>query len=648
MARPAIIDWSLLRPFPGRAAFAVRLALMCTLVTAVALIYGIPEAAVAAYVVLFMNKQDRTSSITGALALTLAGTVVIGLMFGISQLVLEHAAWRVLAMTALSLVMLWLVSASKLRPVGATLTLVLAFALDLLGSVPAGEVATRGLLYGWLLVGIPGGISVVVNMLLAPAPRELLQASLATQLRTAAAALQGTPGANAQLQTLLQSGLAPCRLWHQKMRTEHTAPSHDVAALGAAIEAVFTLMSAISLASAPGALSVATRRTLKDRLHQMATIFAAGAYPYDIEAISLSLESPDSLGGHVLAAINGALAGFTAGAAAPAPATPATAGTPPAGFLEADAFSNPLHWRYAVKTTGAAMFCYGLYSLMGWPGIHTSMLTCYIVSLGTVGESSEKLSLRLTGCLVGAVLGLAAMLWLIPALTSATAYLSLVFMGALLCAWVAVGSERIAYAGFQMALAFFMCVIQGAGPGFDMVVARDRVIGILLGNVVAYGVATLIWPVGIRQSIESGMDLCMDALERMNQWDTSASARRQLAVRTQITAAAVQVDLERALREPAPLRPSDRWLAEKRSLIARVPGWSALLLAAQFGEGDRAAVSRRLEGLRAHGHVAQRDGSGQNACPANVLAAALLRQMDEPDNFRKDDNPSMERANALV
>jgi multidrug resistance protein MdtO len=39
-------------------------------------------------------------------------------------------------------------------------------------------------------------------------------------------------------------------------------------------------------------------------------------------------------------------------------------------------------------------------------------------------------------------------------------------------AWVAAGSPRVAYAGFQMAFAFFLCVIQGPGPSFDMTIAR--------------------------------------------------------------------------------------------------------------------------------------------------------------------------------
>jgi multidrug resistance protein MdtO len=64
-------------------------------------------------------------------------------------------------------------------------------------------------------------------------------------------------------------------------------------------------------------------------------------------------------------------------------------------------------------------------------------------------------------------------------------------------AWIAVGSPRVAYAGFQIAFAFFLCVIQGSGPSFDMTIARDRAIGILPGNLVVYVLFTNIWPVSV-------------------------------------------------------------------------------------------------------------------------------------------------------
>ncbi len=83
------------------------------------------------------------------------------------------------------------------------------------------------------------------------------------------------------------------------------------------------------------------------------------------------------------------------------------------GFFLPDAFTNPEHVHYALRTTGAALFCYLLYSLLVWPGIHTCFLTVYIVSLGTVAESVEKLTLRIVGCLVGAAAGIAAIVFLV-------------------------------------------------------------------------------------------------------------------------------------------------------------------------------------------------------------------------------------------
>ena len=88
-----------------------------------------------------------------------------------------------------------------------------------------------------------------------------------------------------------------------------------------------------------------------------------------------------------------------------APTDASTAPTAPkrGGFFLSDAGTNPEHIAYALKTTGAAMFCYLLYTLLDWPGIHTCVITCYIVSLGSAGETVQKLRLRLAGCVIGAL-----------------------------------------------------------------------------------------------------------------------------------------------------------------------------------------------------------------------------------------------------
>jgi multidrug resistance protein MdtO len=54
--------------------------------------------------------------------------------------------------------------------------------------------------------------------------------------------------------------------------------------------------------------------------------------------------------------------------------------------------------------------------------------------------------------------------------------------------------RRVAYAGVQIGLAFYLVVLHGTGPTVDMYTARDRIIGILLGNIVIFVIFTTIWP----------------------------------------------------------------------------------------------------------------------------------------------------------
>jgi multidrug resistance protein MdtO len=285
------------------------------------------------------------------------------------------------------------------------------------------------------------------------------------------------------------------------------------------------------------------------------------------------------------------------------PAAPAAApAKQPTGFLLPDATTNPDHLRYAAKTTAAAMFCYLVYSQLDWPGIHTCMITCYIVSLTTLADSVEKLTLRIAGCLLGAALGEAAMVYAVPSFTTVGPLLCIVFVGAFVAAWIAAGRPRIAYAGFQIAFAFFLCVVQDSAPAFDLTVARDRVIGIILGNVVVYLVFTRCWPASVGARIESGIAAALRHLGLMVR-ATDAAARRHLAAQAQAALGAVEEDLELARYEPASVRPAREWLERRRAIAERAADLEPpLLLAAQTHDPSVAGVARRLDRLA--GHVA--------------------------------------------
>ena len=331
-----------------------------------------------------------------------------------------------------------------------------------------------------------------------------------------------------------------------RVHDRHRLRVDDLAALGRAVTSSASVLAIVRfMRETEGALpSESLLHQTAGTLDEMADILAAGGYPVHIE---LAAADPR------LAALSAALARFAEGPDEIAAAAPPAEAR--SGFMLPDAFSNPEHLRYALKTTAAAMFCYLFYSVLDWPGIHTCLITCYIVSLTTLAESVEKLALRIVGCLIGAALGLAVMIFVIPSYTSIAALMVIVFLGALASAWIAAGSPRISYVGFQLAFAFFLCVVQGPAPAFDMVVARDRVIGILIGNLAMFAVATLLWPVSLKPRVEAGIARVIRLLGQSTQATQATqagerSARQLAGAQLRTALAGVRDNLDLALVGP--------------------------------------------------------------------------------------------------
>src|SRR5262252_4220595 len=249
------------------------------------------------------------------------------------------------------------------------------------------------------------------------------------------------------------------------------------------------------------------KRIVESKLIELAEIFEAGGYPVKVEPVNVHEDCSD-LAISAVAFLNSGLIQF--GEVRPAVALKKEAKS---GFFQPDAFTNPVHVQFALKVTGSAMLCYLIYSVLSWPGIHTALITCFIVALTTAGESVEKLTLRIVGCLAGAGLGFFVMLRIIPRTTDIGDLAAIVFVGAFLAAWIATGDKHISYAGFCLGYTYFLCILQCPSPSFDMAVARDRVIGILLGNIVSYFATTRLWPVSVGPRIESGLQKARQKLE---------------------------------------------------------------------------------------------------------------------------------------
>ncbi|MCX4154165.1 MULTISPECIES: FUSC family protein [Paraburkholderia] len=645
LARPGPADiLKLLAPYPGRAAMATRIALICALTAFVTSAYGTPEAAISAYVVFFLNRPDRVLSVILSSALLVLVTLMIGLVTVVAMFALDDPMWRVACITGLSFGLLFVTSASKLRPVGAILAMIVGFALDELGSVPFGEVATRALLYVWLMVAIPVGISIGVNLLIAPSPRKLVGRALAKRLRLAAQSLVEPEATADELSACLREGDAEIGTWLKLSVVDGSSVRDDVGPLRQAVSSTLAILVAADLAvrDSSGRLPASFAAPVAETLENMAQMLEAGGYPIDIELKLPSGAELTPLARIVVEDLHDAITRFavveaqadvdgagktetdartqaqtdaegkvaTAARTEAQPQAQAQAQvkaepTPPpaakgGGFFLPDAFTNPEHVRYALKTTVAAMFCYLLYSQINWPGIHTCFITVYMVSLGTTAETVEKMTLRIAGCLVGALLGIAAIVFVTPVLTSVAGLMTLVLVGAWLSAWIAFGSPRMAYAGFQIALVFFMCVLQGAAPGYDLTVARDRTIGILIGNVVVYLVFTRVWPVTVAARIDTGLAALRQQWERLVALPDAVTRRAQ-AASAMAQCGALEQDIALMHYEPSWVRPEAQWIAERRSALAKLDALEGpMFLLAERRPGDAAIegwIKRAMDGL---------------------------------------------------
>jgi multidrug resistance protein MdtO len=147
-----------------------------------------------------------------------------------------------------------------------------------------------------------------------------------------------------------------------------------------------------------------------------------------------------------------------------------------------DAFSNPEHLLYVLSGTVAAMLCYITYASLAWPGLSTSVTTCVLTALTTVGASRQKQLLRLAGAAIGGALGIGSQVFVLPYIDSITGFTVLFASVTALAAYVATSSSRLSYAGVQIAFAFYIIHLSEFTAQLSLQVGRDRSIGVLLGT----------------------------------------------------------------------------------------------------------------------------------------------------------------------
>jgi multidrug resistance protein MdtO len=510
-----------LAPTPGRLNATVRIVVATTIVVITSMTLEVPFLGISAFIVMFLIMLTpgvtTQNSVFVAIAATLAVAVVTfscALTILIARFTINYPPLRLGAMTLVFFLGMYLSRVFTAQAVGILVALIVFVTQAYVDVFAGGESMVRGTLWICVAIAYPAAVAVAINLILLPAdPEPLLLHESAGRLRAVARAIaavlesENAPNAAATLTGYAQQGSAP-------------------------------LLKLVGLAEVRDAAVKAMHAERIAKIHLLERLVASAALLQDLAPAPSPRQRARLI--DVAAACERYAAAVSSGTALPAPPAATreddapSALTPVLAELErvvrelplaerpevdqpgrgarpfvADAFTNPHHAQFALKTTLAAMFCYVAYTATDWFGIHTCMITCVFVALGSAGATIHKSALRLTGCAIGGALALASIVFLVPHMTSITELALLVAAVTALAAWIAMGSERTAYAGLQIAFAFYLAVLQGFVPATDVTEVRDRLVGIFFGVVVMSLVFTYVWPeragTGMVQSLAAAL-----------------------------------------------------------------------------------------------------------------------------------------------
>jgi len=496
-----------------------RMTALVMLVVIVSMALRVPEAGLSTYMIFFISKADVATTARVGIGGMVGVTIALMLSLVFYSVAFSEPAVRLPLMACASFVGMYFLRASPKGVLGMLIGFVTTYALTLIDQVPSAEVLTRFILWTWVVVGYPIALLVLLDVAVGRRAADIFRDGIAQRLQAAGEYLRGV--AEPAFKRFQRTGIdelepyanagptaaAPIRInllrqveFFYLFLRELPAQANQTPEVGSALRRASevclgaehallgepeTLLPGLASVEQPAQSSTASGKTL-------ALVRPLLRCVEDIAHSVAELRNPPSR---------------AASSESTASAHPASSGEAAAKKTESVQF--------ALKVTLAAMTAYLIYTGLDWSGIHTALITCFFVAQDSVGGTIHKLTLRLLGAIVGAALGIGAIVFVLPHLESAGG-LALVTGAVMLpAAWIATGSETISYMGLQMAFAFCLTVLQGFSRTSQMVVGRDRVIGIILGNVLMSLVFTFLWPVRLRASVRRALSRSVEALSAM-------------------------------------------------------------------------------------------------------------------------------------
>jgi multidrug resistance protein MdtO len=503
LRRPGGVGWLRreLAPYPGRGIGTFRLVVGVVLTTIISLALQVPQLAFSAFFVFFVSKENRVITMITGVFMILGNTISVTVSLLLYRITFDHPELRIPVMFGAIFTAMFLSRVFVIGPLGFVVGFFIALNQAFSESAPNTDALVRNSLWLWVAVVYPIILTVILNQVLLPVhPWNVLVRALASRLAISASVLKqilrdGSVGGqiNPPLIEVVVRGSAGlsallnlAESQDPKLKQRHASHTAMIAASEHMANATGALAFREPIALSPDDRVCA--EALLAELGHLQEVFCDPVLPPnpcerpipklpELRELQLAIESFHD--------------GLIKTSAVDVAANAKPAKKP---LFVADAFTNPMYVRFALKVTLAAMVCYLIYTGLDWPGITTSFITCCFMALENTGATMRKGWLRLFGCLLGGLLGFLSIVFLIPHMESITSLVLLTAAGSAVVGWIAMGGERIAYAGLQGAFAFYLCIFQGFAPEINFTTIRDRIVGIAIGICVTSIVFHFIWP----------------------------------------------------------------------------------------------------------------------------------------------------------
>jgi multidrug resistance protein MdtO len=497
-----------LAPTPGRGSATFRLTLACLIATIPILTHRIPHALVVMIVMYLITQEDTAATLLGSVLAVLGVTLGLGAALLAWMVALDIAWLRIACFVGFLFVGLFLKRVLAIGAFGSAIGVPASLAMVLPDVAPLPpESLVEFVLWLWLCVTLGLAVNLGVQLLLAPGdPLTLLLRELDTRLRVVedtvrrmGAAGDPAPPPAPSLESLSTAGMSRSLALLKTASLTNARARQRREALAVTITLVDRLVTDVGalrlLVSSTSSLSMREPLVrVADACARVRRALAEHRWPESREIMGRPVPADPGVAAlPPLADMERTLEQLSLATSLPLATRPMKKASP--GLLLPDATTNPEYVQFAVKGTLAALICYILFVGFDYPGIYTSVITCFVVSLSTIGSSNQKGLLRFGGAALGGVMGLIALVYAFPNIDGVGGFWLVFAAGTAVAAWINFGSPRISYGGYQTGLAFYKATLQNFGPAVSATVVRDRLIGVAFGLIVFALVEHLLWPV---------------------------------------------------------------------------------------------------------------------------------------------------------